>query len=287
LRRLAAIAGVALIAGTWAGCARRTETVASRYIKSVRVVASRGASIAVTREESAELAGTALDISADALAEDTVITLELGYEPILSAPAEVAGDVALWGPEGTTFLVPARMKLPYRLGTERASDLYVERLQGSGARQRFDQPSLTVDPTARLATLMAPGLSSFQVGAHASGARPPDGGARSDGPEGHPSPRDAQAEDASSAEDLCAQYCSAVHNAIETNGCAPVGSCLGVCASALESGSKCPAETAQLLDCGAGQPPTAWQCSPTSPGVALEPGACVGEQSALQRCLML
>jgi hypothetical protein len=287
LRCLEAFAGVALIACTAAGCARRTESVASRYIKSVRVVASRGASIAVTSQESMELAGTALDIPAGALDEDTVITLELGYEPILSAPAEVAGSVALWGPEATTFLVPARMKIPYRLAAERAPDLYVERLQSGGARQRFDQPSLTVDPTASLATLTALGLSSFQAGAHPTGARARDGG-RSDTPDGRMAPRDAEAADATSAAQRCARYCSAVQSALDTLACAPVEpACLELCAPAIAPGARCAAEATQLDDCGARQPPTSWQCSPTHPGVVLELGSCSEEQSALQRCLML
>ena len=88
-----------------------TQTVGSRYVKSDNVVASQGKTIAVSDKDSALLAGTSLDIPSGALAQDTVITLEVGVDSLLDADT-AAGPVTTWGPAGTHFSTPARMTLP-------------------------------------------------------------------------------------------------------------------------------------------------------------------------------
>ena len=114
-----------------------TEPVGSKYVKSDPVGASQGTTISVSSKDSALLAGTSLEIPADSLPQDTVITLEVGMESMLDADT-AAGPVAIWGPAGTKFNKPARMTLPVTLG-ESSDEITVLVREADGTQ--FEQKS--------------------------------------------------------------------------------------------------------------------------------------------------
>jgi Cys-rich repeat protein len=141
------------------------ENAGSRYVVSQHVAASQGALISVARSGAPALDGTVLDVPAGALKADTTLTLELGPEPITATAAQAAGPVAVWGPSGTVFSVPAELTLPYTLtGTQSASRLYVQVQEQDGTRSIVAHDKLTVDPATKTIRFAVAGFTSFQPG---------------------------------------------------------------------------------------------------------------------------
>lgn len=99
------------------GCASTDDNVmASRYVKAVDVTPASKTTIAVSEQESPELAGTTLEIPAGALGAPTRVTLELQRADLRALDGILAaGPVTVWGPEGTSFAGGATLMLPVRV----------------------------------------------------------------------------------------------------------------------------------------------------------------------------
>ena len=136
-----------------------TQTVGSRYVKSENVGASQGKTIAVSDKDSALLAGTSLDIPSGALAQDTVITLEVGVDSLLDADT-AAGPVTTWGPAGTHFSKPARMTVPLTVN-ESGDEISVLVREADGTQFELPSSAVTLDAQGR-ATFTIDGFTSFQ-----------------------------------------------------------------------------------------------------------------------------
>ena len=85
-----------------------SQLVASRYVKRLLVSAGTGGIIEIGADDSRELAGTRLVIPPNALAADTIITVELRTRPVSRSPA---GPVVAFGPPGTELRGEARLFL--------------------------------------------------------------------------------------------------------------------------------------------------------------------------------
>ncbi|MEW5742390.1 MAG: Dickkopf N-terminal cysteine-rich domain-containing protein [Myxococcota bacterium] len=141
-----------------AGCG--TTVVGSRYVKSQDVEASKGAVLAVTAEDSTQLAGTKLEIPAAALDADTTITLELGADSLV-AEELVAGPVAIWGPAGTHFKQPARMTLPLNQ-LEAGEELSIFVREADGRTFEIPASGVVVDAAAGTVSFDIAGFTRFQ-----------------------------------------------------------------------------------------------------------------------------
>src|SRR5262245_6435084 len=161
---LASGALILATAVTAVACQKSSVMVGSKYVKTVPVETGKDATIYVSDLESKQLAGTELRIAAGSLKANTTITLELGYDSMMTKPTEAVGPVAIWGPGGTKFEPPAQMTLPFepRAGLE-AKNLYVEVLENDGSRKTIEYDKLTV--VAGRVTFLCSGFSSYQVGA--------------------------------------------------------------------------------------------------------------------------
>ncbi len=137
------------------------KDVASRYVKTVPVTATVGATITVSVPESRDLARTELVIPPGSLARDTTITLELGTKPITTIDSEPAGPVAIWGPPGTVFRVPATLTLP--VDPKKPIDgLVVEVREEEGRRSTIPEHQVTADSAAFLVRFSVSGFTWFQ-----------------------------------------------------------------------------------------------------------------------------
>lgn len=113
----------------------------SRVVKAQLIEASRGGIITVSASESAELAGTSLDVPAGALAADTRITLERSDDIV--AREDVAGPAATWGPAGTRFTKAARMTLPLTQSAA-ATELTVQLREADGTESELPPSAIAV-----------------------------------------------------------------------------------------------------------------------------------------------
>ncbi len=136
-----------------------TPIVGSRFVKSEAVSASQGKTIAVSEKDSAVLAGTSLAVPAGALAQDTVITLEVGLDTLLDAD-EAAGPVTTWGPAGTRFSTPAIMTVPLTVN-QSGDELTILVQEADGTRFELPASAVTVDAQGR-ARFAVNGFTSFQ-----------------------------------------------------------------------------------------------------------------------------
>ncbi len=155
---------VVLVAALVSACGP-VENAGSRYVVTQRVAASQGGLITVKGSGAPALDGTALRVPVGALAADTTLTLELGPTPITSSAAQAAGPVAVWGPSGTVFSVPAELTLPYTLtAAQSAGRLYVQVQEQNGTRSIVPHDKLVVDPVTKTVRFPVSGFTSFQPG---------------------------------------------------------------------------------------------------------------------------
>jgi hypothetical protein len=138
-----------------------TTLVGSRYVKAEQVDATRGAVITVTVADSPALAGTQLDIPANALAATTTITVEPALQPLVTDGDGVSPAV-IWGPAGLLFSSPATMTLPVALASgDAVSDLEVVVEESDGTV--FAIPSVGLDDARTHVTFKVTGFSAYQV----------------------------------------------------------------------------------------------------------------------------
>lgn len=154
-RRTATVA-VVLAAATLVvapGC-DDNQLAASRYVKRMLVPARTGGIIVVGADDSPELAGTRLVIAPEALAADTVITVELRGRPVATSPA---GPVVAFGPAGTELRQAARLSLPIDAAATTASNrltIEAEEEDGNAGRcpgttRRSRPATVSSTPTSR------------------------------------------------------------------------------------------------------------------------------------------
>jgi hypothetical protein len=151
---------VVLAVGLLAHACGTERTVGSRFVKSVRVVASRGAIISVSASEEPALAGTHLEIPPGALSADTTVTLELGLKPITEASR---GPVAIWGPAGVVFSSPVRMTLPLALSNDTERSLVgVQVEEADGRRFTIPTSAVFVEASGSAVSFTVNGFTRFQ-----------------------------------------------------------------------------------------------------------------------------
>jgi hypothetical protein len=156
-------AALTALAGT--GCPS-SRLVASTYVKQQLVPAAQGGTLTVTSGDSAQLAGTVVDIPAHALKTDTTITIGIGPADITPANATPVGPVVDLGPSGTSFTAPVRVTLPYTTtsGTLPPPDhLFVAVVEATGPHQRIENGALGF-PSLGAVSFDVIGFSQFQVG---------------------------------------------------------------------------------------------------------------------------
>lgn len=97
------------------GCGKGGQVLlGSVHVKSSLIEAGTGGRLAVLPEDSADLAGTLVQIPPNALSQDTKITIGVARDSsILHDDGEPAGIAVSFGPDGTTFATPARITIPF------------------------------------------------------------------------------------------------------------------------------------------------------------------------------
>ena len=162
-RRTAGLA-VALAAATLAaapGCDDR-QLVASRYVKRLLVSAGTGGVIEIGAEDSRELAGTRLVIAPDALAADTIVTVELRTRPVARSPA---GPVVVFGPPGTALRREAQLTLPADgTATAGAERLMIEGEEEDGWRWILPGTETAAEASDGVVHSDIGRLATFQIG---------------------------------------------------------------------------------------------------------------------------
>ncbi|MBI5548670.1 MAG: hypothetical protein HY901_32715 [Deltaproteobacteria bacterium] len=221
--------------------------VGSIHVATKEIKAGAGGTLAVTTQESAELAGTNLFVPPEALAQDTQITVGLDREPIVAA-AEAAGPVADFGPSGTTFASPATLVLPYRLSaSQKPGNLYVRALEDDGTQSTLDGAKLTIDAAQGLVSFQVSHFTRFQAGAR------PDCSSNSACPAGQVCV--AGQCSACAAAEICSNGLDDDCDGVVDNGC----------------GAACSAE----ISCPAGQVCVSGTCQPGCTGGTWCNSACV------------
>ncbi len=148
-----------LFAAGLAACGAPTHEVASHYVKSQLISASKGGTITVGQADDPVLAGTSIVIPAGALPADTTVTIAEGATRVAPAGAQTAGPVATFGPDGTKFSTPATITLPYALPAGAAvGDLEIEAVESSGAATTLSPSQLKLNAKASTAAF---GLTGF------------------------------------------------------------------------------------------------------------------------------
>jgi hypothetical protein len=128
-----------------AGCAIKTEIVASKYVRSQLITAAQGGTITVTQADSTVLAGTQVIIPAHSLSADTVITIGLIVGSIAPAGVQTAGPLVDLGPNDATFDPPATVTLPLFPSDGGLEQLVVDALESNGQAYRIDHAQLVID----------------------------------------------------------------------------------------------------------------------------------------------
>jgi hypothetical protein len=114
------------------------QTVGSRFIKSQRFQ-SQGGELTVSAADSTTLAGTRLEVPANALSQDVTITLE--WSDSIADGELSAGPTLAWGPAGTRFSNKAFITMPVSLPlSDEEISVYV--LEANG--QSFEIPPADV-----------------------------------------------------------------------------------------------------------------------------------------------
>ena len=155
---------VALAAATLAaapGCDDR-ELAGSRYVKRMLVSARAGGIIEIGAEDSRELAGTRLVIPPDALAANTIVTVELRARPVARSPA---GPVVAFGPPGTELRREAQLALPAGApATAVVERLIIEAEEEDGSRWTLPGPDAAVAAGDGFVHTGIRRLATFQIG---------------------------------------------------------------------------------------------------------------------------
>ncbi|MEQ9500380.1 MAG: DUF4215 domain-containing protein [Deltaproteobacteria bacterium] len=152
------------IALLFAACGEAdTQPVGSAYLAKQLVRAGNGGTLQVSADAPATFAGARLEVPANALAEDTVLTMAPGGSDVLVDDATSAGPAIAFGPAGTTFTTPARVVLPYVGGvTPELIRVYV--LEDDGTRSMILPDAITVDEEAGTLTFEVEHFTQFQGG---------------------------------------------------------------------------------------------------------------------------
>jgi hypothetical protein len=139
-----------------------SQLAASRYVKRLLVSARTGGIIEIRAEDSRELAGTRLVIAPDALAADTIITVELRTRPLARSPA---GPAVAFGPSGTELRREAQLVLPAdATATAEPERLLIEAGDDDGWRWTLPGPDTTMGPGDGFVHTGILRLAAFQTG---------------------------------------------------------------------------------------------------------------------------
>jgi ZU5 domain len=168
--------GIAFLALAAAGCTSSTP-VDSKFVKSKLIVASQGGTVSVTSQDSAALAGTAVYIPPNALAQDTTITIGPGPASIAPAGATGVGPVVDLGPSGTAFSSQVTVTLPYTPSLVSApAQLFVQRLEASGTSVRIAHADLQIPYSGGTLSFPILGFTEFEAVVGCDSCGEPDAG---------------------------------------------------------------------------------------------------------------
>ena len=100
-----------LSAGVIAACSSTPPGDDSSHVQEALVSAANGGGFTVTEQQSSVLAGVAIEVPANALARDTLITVDHSGDLQLVEELEWAGPAADFGPDGLRFDQPVTIRL--------------------------------------------------------------------------------------------------------------------------------------------------------------------------------
>lgn len=127
------------------GCsAEDPGELGSVHVKSAVISAADGGDLVVTADDYAPYAGTRLEVPANALAEDTKLTIGLGPDTLMDADAQAVGPAIEFGPSGTEFAAPVSITLPLTEALDATlARIYVR--HADGTREVLLPADITVD----------------------------------------------------------------------------------------------------------------------------------------------
>lgn len=147
-----------LLGVAW-GCAEK-DPVGSVHLASRLITVAEGGVLEVSANDDARLAKTYIFVPAGALAQDTLLTIDAGAD--LVPPRAVAGPSAKFGPQGLSFLTPARIRLPYERDLEPRL-MRVRIKHSDGTTQTLANAELEVNTLAKTLEFSVDRFSEFQV----------------------------------------------------------------------------------------------------------------------------
>jgi hypothetical protein len=154
---------VALSSLVLGACGSKNQVeLGSTYVKSALIVASAGGSIEVLASDHDKLAGTKISIPAGALTKDTTITIGYDSGDIVQGETDAIGPTVELGPEGTTFLAPVIVTIPYS-GTFDAKRLVVYAKDANGTTV-IPAHDLTLDETTKTVRFRVEHFTYYQCG---------------------------------------------------------------------------------------------------------------------------
>jgi ZU5 domain-containing protein len=155
----------ALIAFALVGCGQKNSTdLGSLHLKS-DAISANGGTIEIKSSESALAAGVKIVIPPGALDKNTVITIDLNdpNSSIVEDKGKGIGPVIQFGPDGTRFLKPATVTLPYTGSPDpRKLRIYVK--EANQPSTVIKAAHLQLDRAKKLVSFQIDGFTQFQCG---------------------------------------------------------------------------------------------------------------------------
>jgi hypothetical protein len=135
------------------------DQLGSRYVKTQKVEASKGAIFTVTADDSPEHAGEP-ELPAGALSSDVVLTVEFGLTSVLGAELS-GGPAVVFGPPGVTLSKEALLVLPLR-NTVGSDDIGIVGQTDTGIYE-VDSNQVALNASRTLASFRVLHLGGYQV----------------------------------------------------------------------------------------------------------------------------
>ena len=145
------------------GCAKEPLQIGSVYVKSLLIRASEGGRMVVDSTDHGTLAGAGVVVEANALSQDTTVTVEVGDANLGDTDGENVGPSVKFGPADVTFSTPARVSIPYD-GTYDEDLARVWVAAADGGRRVLLPTDLSYDATLGTVTFSTTSFASYRSG---------------------------------------------------------------------------------------------------------------------------
>ena len=145
------------------GCAKEPLQIGSVYVKSLLIRASEGGRMVVDSTDHGALAGAGVVVEANALSQDTTVTVEVGDANLGDTDGEDVGPSVKFGPADVTFSTPARVSIPYD-GTYDEDLARVWVAAADGGRRVLLPTDLSYDATLGTVTFSTTSFASYRSG---------------------------------------------------------------------------------------------------------------------------